>query len=164
MTNKISNLKSKTCKIRKLLFLLFFISIIIPTLVFAAEDTAPTTGTSKVEDVIPRLGEGEGTPSSTVNTGVGVPTGIDEDGNVTTKSSYTSFMDYMSTIFSFALKLGAALTALMVMYAGFKYMTSQGNPSTTGEAKEIIIGSLSGFAMLLLIYLLLNVLGFPAPS
>ena len=70
----------------------------------------------------------------------------------------------LSSIFSFALKLGAALTALMIIYAGYKYMTSQGNPTATGEAKEIIIGSLSGFAMLLLIYLLLNVLGFPTPN
>lgn len=75
------------------------------------------------------------------------------------KTTFTSYLDYIKSIFSFAMKLGAALTVLMIIYAAIKYITSQGNSSATNEAKDIIIGSLSGFAMLLLIYLILNVLG-----
>ena len=90
-----------------------------------------------------------------------VQTGVEIPGE---GSSFDNFVDYMTSIFSFALKLGAALTTMMIIYAGYKYLTSQGNSTATGEAKEIIIGSLSGFAMLLLIYLLLNVLGFPTPQ
>ncbi len=133
--------------------------MLLPVLVFAAIDaTDPTTSTVTNSETE------ESAPSEGINTGVGVPTGIDDDGNIVAKTNYKSFMEYMGTLFSFALKLGAALTALMIIYAGYKYLTSQGNTSATGEAKEIIIGSLSGFAMLLLIYLLLNVMGFETPS
>lgn len=90
-----------------------------------------------------------------------IETGVEIPGE---GSSFDSFVHYMSSIFSFALKLGAALTTMMIIYAGYKYMTSQGNTTSTSEAKEIIIGSISGFAMLLLIYLLLNVLGLPTPQ
>ncbi|MFA7244253.1 MAG: hypothetical protein WC080_03145 [Patescibacteria group bacterium] len=75
------------------------------------------------------------------------------------KTTFSSYMDWMKSIFGFAMKLGAVLTTLMILYAAIKYITSQGNSSATNEAKDIIIGSLSGFAMLLLIYLILNVLG-----
>ncbi len=137
------------------LVILFAFTLLLPALVFATIDaTDPTTS------IVTDSETEESTPSEGINTGVGIPTGIDEDGNIVTKTNYESFMDYMASLFSFALKLGAALTALMIIYAGYKYLTSQGNTSATGEAKEIIIGSLSGFAMLLLIYLLLNVLGF----
>ena len=140
------------------LVILFAFTLFLPALVFAATDTITDTATPTDSETE------ESTPSEGINTGVGIPTGIDEDGNIVTKTNYESFMDYMASLFSFALKLGATLTALMIIYAGYKYLTSQGNTSATGEAKEIIIGSLSGFAMLLLIYLLLNVLGFPTPS
>lgn len=90
-----------------------------------------------------------------------IKTGVEIPGE---GSSFSGYVGYISAVFSFALKLGAALTVVMVIYAGFKYMTSRGNPSATGEAKEIIIGTLSGFAMLLLIYLILNVLNIPTPS
>lgn len=89
-----------------------------------------------------------------IEVGVGIP-----DGKGGTTTSFTSYVVYIKTIFSFAMKLGAALAVLMILYAAIKYITSQGNTSATNEAKDIIIGSLSGFAMLLLIYLILNVIG-----
>ena len=84
-----------------------------------------------------------------VETGVAIP------GFGTSFSSYNS---YVSAVFQYSMKFGIVLTTLMIIYAGFKYMTSQGNPSAINEAKDIIIGSLSGFALLLVIYLVLNVL------
>ncbi|OGD61933.1 hypothetical protein A2215_02275 [Candidatus Berkelbacteria bacterium RIFOXYA2_FULL_43_10] len=97
-----------------------------------------------------------------VKTGIGVPTGEnDADGKPILKTDFTDYVGYMGAIFSFAMKAGAVLTTLMIIYAGYKYLTSQGNPTALGEAKDIIIGSLSGFAMLLLIYLILTVLQLP---
>jgi hypothetical protein len=97
-----------------------------------------------------------------VTTGVGIPTGkTDASGNPIAESNFGSYVEYMGAIFSFAMKAGAILTTLMIIYAGYKYLTSQGNPTALGEAKDIIIGSLSGFAMLLLIYLILTVLQLP---
>lgn len=71
---------------------------------------------------------------------------------------FSSFSSYVSAVFQYSMKIGIVLTALMIIYAGYKYMTSQGNPSAINEAKDIIIGSLSGFALLLLIYFILNIL------
>jgi len=86
-----------------------------------------------------------------VETGVAIP-GF---GN-----SFASYNSYISAVFQYSMKLGIVLTTLMIIYAGYKYMTSQGNPTAINEAKDIIIGSLSGFALLLVIYLVLNVLNF----
>ena len=80
------------------------------------------------------------------------------------KTSFADFAAYIFAVFSFALKLGAILTTLMVIYAGYKYMTSQGNPTGINEAKDIMIGSITGFAMLLLVYFILNILGLPNPG
>ena len=90
-----------------------------------------------------------------------IETGIAVGGQ---KSFTGGYIEYIQAVFSFALKMGVALTALMLIYAGYKYITSQGNPSAINEAKDIIIGSLSGFAMLLLIYLILNVLNLKQPT
>lgn len=84
-----------------------------------------------------------------VETGVAIP-GF--------STSFASFNSYISAVFQYAMKVGIVLTTLMIIYAGYKYMTSQGNPTALNEAKDIIVGSLSGFALLLLIYLILNVL------
>lgn len=94
------------------------------------------------------------TTAFAVTTGLNIPGGKENN-------TYDSYIDYMGAIFSFAMKAGAVLTTLMIIYAGYKYLTSQGNPTALGEAKDIIIGSLSGFAMLLLIYLILTVLQLP---
>lgn len=83
-----------------------------------------------------------------VDTGVAIPGG---------GTSFSNFLAYVNAVFTFSLKLGVALTSLMLIYAGYKYMTSQGNPTAINEAKDIMIGSLSGFIMLLLVYLILNV-------
>ena len=77
------------------------------------------------------------------------------------KCTFSGYKDYIVTIFGFAMKAGVVLTVLMLIYAGYKYMTSQGNPSALGEAKDIIVGSLTGFAMLVLVYFILTLLGTP---
>ncbi len=89
-----------------------------------------------------------------------VETGVEIPGQGT---SFANYQAYILAVFSFSLKLGVWLTTLMIIYAGYKYMTSQGNPSAVNEAKDIIVGSLTGFILLLLIYLVLNVLGLGKP-
>lgn len=73
----------------------------------------------------------------------------------------TSYVDYIRVVFKFALEAGVALTVLMIVYGGILYMTSQGNQSALNSAKDIIVGSLSGLAMLALVVLILTVLGMP---
>lgn len=87
-------------------------------------------------------------------------TGVEIPGHGTT---FADFNAYVKAVFDFSLKLGVALTALMLIFAGYKYMTSQGNPTALNEAKDIMIGSLSGFIILLLVYLILNVYNLKTP-
>lgn len=89
-----------------------------------------------------------------------VTTGVEIPGHGTT---FADFNAYIKAVFDFSLKLGVALTVLMLIFAGYKYMTSQGNPTALNEAKDIMIGSLSGFIMLLLVYLILNVYNLKTP-
>jgi len=90
------------------------------------------------------------TPSANAALGLGLPI---------PGSTASNYQEYISDIYSFSIKLGGTLTILMIIYAGYRYMTSKGNPSAINEAKEILFGTLSGFALLLMSYLLLNVLG-----
>lgn len=68
------------------------------------------------------------------------------------------FKDYVSAIYEFSLKLGAVLAVLMIVYAGYKYINSAGDTTKLGEAKEVLTGAISGFAILLIIGLLLRYL------
>lgn len=103
--------------------------------------------TTKVQVTSVPAATGAATGSS-LEVGVAIPNA----GN-----KFAGYGGYIAAVFKFAMQLGIILTTLMIIYAGYKYMTSQGNPTALNEAKDIIIGSLSGFAMLLLIYLILNV-------
>jgi len=87
-----------------------------------------------------------------------VQTGLEVNG----KTSFGSFTDYMANVFKFSLKAGSVLTIIMVIFAGYKYLTSQGNPTALNEAKDIIAGSLSGFILMLVIFFILRVLNIPA--
>lgn len=83
-------------------------------------------------------------------------TGVDIPGQA---GSVTSYKEYVTSMLEFAKNLGLMLAILMLIYAGYKYMTSQGNPTAINEAKEITIGALTGFILLFLVYLITNILG-----
>lgn len=96
--------------------------------------------------------------AATTGSATGITTGLKVDGT----TSFGSFTDYMSHVFKFSLKAGSVLTIIMVIFAGYKYLTSQGNPTALNEAKDIIAGSLSGFILMLVIFFILRVLNIPA--
>ena len=62
---------------------------------------------------------------------------------------------YISGIYYFALYAGAILAVVVIMGAGFVWLTSQGNQSTIGRAKEYISNALIGILILLGSYALL---------
>lgn len=78
----------------------------------------------------------------------------------TTGTSFT-YKTYMSAILKFSLRIGFALAVLMIVYAGIKYLTSQGNQTQINDAKEILLGAIIGFTMLILISVILSFLGIP---
>lgn len=61
-------------------------------------------------------------------------------------------------IFTFSLGAVGILGLLMIIYGGFIYMTSIGNPQKATEGKDRILSALLGIVLLLGSYLLLNII------
>lgn len=83
-------------------------------------------------------------------------------GKCGTVSSDVSFGDtlscYVSNLYNWAIGAGVAVAVIILMYAGYLMITSSGDPQKTGFAKEIIVGALTGLALLAGARLILNVL------
>lgn len=69
---------------------------------------------------------------------------------------------YILEFYKYALRLGAILSILMIIYAGYLYVFSQGDTSKLGQAKEVLTGTLLGFLLLLTVGIILNFLGLPS--
>jgi len=72
-----------------------------------------------------------------------------------------SWAGYIENLFGFLLKIGSVLVVLMLVYAGYILMTSQGDSSKITTAKEIALGSILGLIILILIPLFIRFLGLP---
>ncbi|MCX6810515.1 MAG: fibronectin type III domain-containing protein [Candidatus Berkelbacteria bacterium] len=99
------------------------------------------------------------TPAADTGTGVGVsiPNGTN-DNAIQSGASY-NYIQYVDRLYGFAMKAAIALSILMVVYAGFKYMTSRGDSSSINEAKDILVSTLMGAALLMLVILIGNIAG-----
>ena len=69
--------------------------------------------------------------------------------------SETILPEYINYIFNFALVIGGLIVFGMLTWAGFKYLTSAGNPSIQKKAREKILASFLGLIILLSSYLIL---------
>jgi hypothetical protein len=67
--------------------------------------------------------------------------------------------DYLQRFYYWAVGIAVFGAAGMMIYAGYRYATSRGNPSEISNAKEIIISSLVGLALLVLSFTILRFLG-----
>lgn len=67
--------------------------------------------------------------------------------------------EYLGCIYRFATILAIGLAILMIIWGGYKYMASQGNPDALAEAKEIIVGAIIGLVLLIFARLLLTFVG-----
>ncbi len=74
---------------------------------------------------------------------------------VVTEFGQTNFGQYMSKILTWLVTIVGSLAALMFIYAGYVYVTSQGNPEGITQAKDIIIGVITGIVLLILIEVIL---------
>ena len=86
------------------------------------------------------------TPSYTVGLGAPVTSG---------EAAPSNFADYTSRIYQFAVVIGISLAVLMIIFGGYKYMASSGDPQSIAEAKEILIGAVVGLVLILLTRLIL---------
>ena len=68
--------------------------------------------------------------------------------------------EYVSRILNtFLIPILGGLALIMVIYAGYIYMTSQGNPEALGRAKDILIGVVVGIVLLFTIEIIIRQIG-----
>lgn len=68
----------------------------------------------------------------------------------------TSVVDYINDAYRWAAIFGGLLAVLMLIYAGYRYMTSYGDPEAISDAKDIVEKSLIGLALLILAAVILQ--------
>ena len=74
--------------------------------------------------------------------------------------SFRSIGEFLTGFFTWAIPITGALALIMFIYAGYLYMTSQGNQENITNAKDIIIGVIAGLLLLFTARILLeNVIG-----
>lgn len=111
----------------------------------ATGTTAPTTDSSS--------GELSKPGSEAIGVGVTIPgTGIES------LKEY-EFSVYIRAIYAYSMKVAVALATLMVIYAGYKYLTSRGDTGAINEAKDILFSTLMGAALLMLVVLIGHIVG-----
>lgn len=71
---------------------------------------------------------------------------------------------YVTLLYQWAIPFGSGLAVLVIIYAGYLYATSGGNPDSLKQAKDLIIGALVGLALIILAGIILkNVIGVNLP-
>ena len=111
---------------------------ILLTLVFFMPVLSLAGGTS------PTGNTGGGT-SPTGGGGGTAPTGT----IVNPLTNVSSITDLFTTILEGALKIGIPIIALAIIYCGFLFVSARGNPEKIGEARDALIFTLIGAAILL---------------
>lgn len=87
---------------------------------------------------------------------IGIPIAKDENGNPITKyEGANSTAAYIIDLISLAINIAFSLAILMILWGAFKYATSGGDEAKVRDGKDFIVGAVVGFALLVLIKVLL---------
>ncbi len=62
-------------------------------------------------------------------------------------SSLTDIWLIVAAVIEVLLRIAAIMAVVFVIYAGFSYTTSQGDPEATGRAKSTLVNALVGLAV-----------------
>lgn len=73
----------------------------------------------------------------------------------------TDLTSFVQDFYKWALTISISLAVLMLVYAGYLFVTSAGNVDQVNKAKEYIIGALSGLVFLILASLIYQTLQTP---
>jgi uncharacterized membrane protein len=68
----------------------------------------------------------------------------------------TSVVSYVNNAYNWSAVFGGLLAVLMIIYAGYRYMTSYGDPEKIADAKDIVEKTLIGLGLLILAALILQ--------
>jgi len=124
---------TNSSKIKKIIFILFILSIgismVMPVLAYIPEDIDPIPSTST---------PASSTPSIPQSLNITNPLGGVND--VTT---------LVGSIINFLIILAIPITAILIVYAGFLYITSAGNDEKVKTAQKALIWAIVGFAIVL---------------
>ncbi len=71
---------------------------------------------------------------------------------------------YIGNLYRWALVIGAGLAVMMIMWAGYTYVISAGDPEAVRVAKDYLWGALLGLALLILTYTIFSVLRVGVPG
>lgn len=74
-----------------------------------------------------------------------------------------AFRCYVLGLYRYIIGLAVILVAIISTWAGYIWMTSGGDPGKISHARELIIGALSGLALLLLAATVLRLIGIGSP-
>lgn len=139
------------------------------TFTVTATNSSGTGGASaKSNSITPTAGTGlegasAGASASATNADPGTSVGVsypnDDKTNAIQSGQSYNYIAYISKLYGFAMKAAIALSILMVVYAGYKYLTSRGDSSAINEAKDILFSTLMGAALLMLVILVGNIAG-----
>ena len=77
---------------------------------------------------------------------------IQPAGGVITFSSSLTVGNVISILLRYLFPILALIFILMIIYGGFKFMTSTGNPKSIQSAKSLLISSFLGFTLIFLSY------------
>lgn len=71
----------------------------------------------------------------------------------------SNLSDYINGVLDWAIPVLGTVALIMFIWAGYIYITSQGNPDKINAAKEIIISTLVGVLLLFSIRLIIDQIG-----
>jgi hypothetical protein len=66
---------------------------------------------------------------------------------------------FLGWILKWAVGIGGGIAFLLIVYAGFMIMTSQGNPERLQAGKELLTSAISGLILLIFSIFILKVIG-----
>jgi len=76
----------------------------------------------------------------------------------TQTASFTDFGAYMRTVYQFIIGAVGILAVMVIMWAGFLWMTARGNAEQVGRAKGYIGGAILGLVLTLGSFFILNII------
>ncbi len=153
----IKNKSSLLSKITKFVFV-FAIAFILVAPVFAEPCTGedrtgtptpygcqPIAGANNTNNTPAGANNTNNTPAGANNTGIKVNSGIKNP----LGDSFADIPSFIESVLNFFLLIGIPIITLAIIYSGFLFVTAQGNSEKLKKAKQTLIYTLVGAALLL---------------
>ncbi len=88
-----------------------------------------------------------------------VKIGVEIPSTACTAGATVDLATYISCWYRFLTFIVFGAAVIMIAYGGYKYITSQGNPDSLKDAKDVIFAGIAGIVIMTLGYLILSTIG-----